>query len=162
MFEDELIRQQAGPVTPWQAKQLRTASKCLGAAMRIDRILKAAGEPGMVGVIAKTDGNVKATSQTGLTHEQYMGYLDRAVRYEAECDRALRSIGLDKSKEEDPWAAIYAMPAETLPFPPTTQNKTASDPPASEIGVPGANGALSSEVAATFPAQGIDPGAQVP
>jgi hypothetical protein len=39
-----------------------------------------------------------------LSHADYLAWLDRSVKYEAECDRALKSIGLDSvAKPVDPY-----------------------------------------------------------
>src|SRR5262245_10116401 len=79
-FESVLVKAN-GEVGPWQAKLLRSASKAYAAARRVDRILADAGAPGST-----------------LTHDQYLAYLDRSIRYEAECDRILRTLGMDRSK----------------------------------------------------------------
>jgi len=88
-FESVLLRERGG-VSEWQAKVLRTAAKAYSAALRCDRILASAGAPG-----------------ESMTHGEYQGWLDRSVRYEADCDRALRSIGLDRRADADPWDAFY-------------------------------------------------------
>jgi hypothetical protein len=90
-----------GTVDQWHAKQLRTAAKAFAAAYRCDWVLARAGEPG-----------------TKLTHSEYLGYLDRSVKFEAECDKALRSIGLDRTANPDPWDAAFpacGLPAAPLP-----------------------------------------------
>jgi hypothetical protein len=80
-FAEIVAQQHGGIVSPWAQKLLRTATKAYAAARRVDLILMRAGEPGAGGK---------------LTHEQFLGYLDRSLKFEAECDRTLKSLGLDK------------------------------------------------------------------
>ncbi len=118
VFEAVLL-QQRGEVTAWEAKQLRTATKALASAMRIDNILAAAGRPGEVVTTEATKDGSTGVRQVGLSHEQHLAYLALSVRLEEACDRALRSIGLDRTRAADPWDAIYATapPAAATPLP---------------------------------------------
>lgn len=98
-----------GKVDEWSAKKLRTAAKALAQAMYCDRQL----------------------AEGDLDHDQRMAYLDRAARFEAEADRALTAMGLDKSRDADPWAAFYAAKPQ-LPLPTTAPiTKPTSPTPAS-------------------------------
>jgi hypothetical protein len=134
-YEGVLV-ERTGGVTPWQAKVLRTAAKAYCAALRVDRILARAGEPGVVGT-------------TGLSHEQFQGYLDRSVRYERECDAALKSLGLDRTESDrfvDAYtAAMRTVPAPTRPEPP---------PPAADL----RQNALEPPISAAADPQAAQPG----
>jgi hypothetical protein len=110
-FEAVVLREK-GEVNELDAKTLRTASKAYAAALRCDRILARAGEIGVVtiGETAKTQDGASAVkrSQTGLTHEQHLAYLDRSVKFEDACDRALSRLGIDKSVKADVWSEVNA------------------------------------------------------
>lgn len=88
---EAVILADRGKVTAWDAKLLRTACKAFGAARRVDRLLARAGEPG-------TEG--------GMEHSTYQAYLDRSIRFEQQCDAALKALGIDaanKPKPAWPW-----------------------------------------------------------
>jgi hypothetical protein len=88
-----------GAIGPYQASRIRTACVAMRQAACVERILRDGGAPG-----------------TGtLTHEQWQGYSDRAVRYSEAADRALADLGLDT--QSDPLADFFRQPP--LPAPAT-------------------------------------------
>jgi hypothetical protein len=137
------------PVSAWQAKLLRSAAKAYGQARRVDLILRKAGEPGTFATTERADGGVKATTQRGLTHEQYAMYLDRSIRFEEACDRALRALGLDTEHVEDIWAAYHATLAHDAPI--ADNDEAPVEPPIDAHGanVDDANGQDASDRGAT-------------
>jgi hypothetical protein len=90
-----------------EASKIHTACIALRQVARIDRILAEAGEPGAVAITEKAEGNSKAIRQRGLTHTEWLAYSDRLLRAKETVDRALASLGLDKSEAKDVWDAVY-------------------------------------------------------
>src|SRR5262249_39318182 len=57
----------------------------------VERIMSKAGSPA-------TEG--------GLTHEQWLAYADRAIRFSEAADRALKDLGLDRREASSIWEEI--------------------------------------------------------
>lgn len=99
------------------ASRIATFCAAVRQATHVERILAAAGEPG-AGV---------------LTHEQWLSYRDRCVRYREAADKALESLGLDVKPDKDAWIRdLYRIP----PAEPTPQNAAADPQASAEPGAP--------------------------
>jgi hypothetical protein len=90
-----------GVVGPGSAKLVRTAAKGLMRAMQVDRALAQVGEPG---------------TKDGPSWEVWQSLLDRSLKFEEVCDRALKQLGLDAvTKPKDPWDEVLGQAAPVAP-----------------------------------------------
>jgi hypothetical protein len=82
-LEAELERR--GPMTVFAASRVHTALTALRRHLRVEKVLTTYGDK--------------------LTHEQWLAYADRSVRFKETVDRCLASLGLDRDAEQDlhPW-----------------------------------------------------------
>jgi hypothetical protein len=128
------------PISAAQAKLLRTAAKNYGFARRNDLVLAKAGPPGEFAVGEKQEGAMRATRQVGLSHEQWLGYADRSVRFEERCDAALKALGViteplsPKERADLAWRSVLdaSSPVASSPSPPGPANGV-QDAPGSTI-----------------------------
>jgi len=92
------------------ASRIATATTAIAQAMRCERVLASAGEPGAVATSTKTEGNATAVTQKGLTHPEWLAYSDRILKYRESADRALAALGLDRRTTADIYDQLYATP----------------------------------------------------
>ena len=88
--EGQLV-EKFGNITPFMAKRLHTACVALRQMFCCERILKRCGPPGQ-----------------DLTHEQWLAYSDRLVKFSEVADKALKDLGLDSARQSDIWDDLYA------------------------------------------------------
>jgi hypothetical protein len=130
------VRVAHGSISIYHASRIHTACVAVRQMARVDKILAAAGQPGAVGTFTKQSpaAGATATQQTGLTHEQWLAYSDRLLKYLADRDRALRDLSLDRDQAEAMWDAIYTPPAAVGGPPASAEN---SERPESHLAQPG-------------------------
>jgi hypothetical protein len=98
LVEQELLEKH-GEIGVAAASRIATLCAAVRQATRVERILAKAGEPG-----------------TGtLTHEQWLAYSDRAVRYREAADKALAALGID-AKPMSAADRFFADMAKTPPL----------------------------------------------
>ena len=91
---EQAVLDQHGKVSVVQASRIATACTAYRQAARVERLLAHVGQPGEPGC--------------PLSHEQWLGYSDRVLRYRECADRALAALGLDAGERRDVWAELYA------------------------------------------------------
>jgi hypothetical protein len=93
--ELELLKRDSG-ITAWQAKRLKTCCAAMRRAEACEKTVNDAGKPG---------------KGAELSHEQWLAYCDRIVRYNETADRALKDLGLDRQPDQwDQMLAGHALP----------------------------------------------------
>jgi hypothetical protein len=93
--ENELI-ERYGTISAYQAKRLHTACLAMRHLACAERLMLSCGPP-----------------PDGLSHERWMAYQDRVIRFSEAADRALKDLGLDADLRKSPWEVLDSAPAAT-------------------------------------------------
>jgi hypothetical protein len=104
-LETAYVEATGQPVGVAAAVKIATACTALRQAARIDRVLAASGEPGTPG---------------GLTHEQWVSYSDRLLRYRQAADKAIDDLGLAPARAD-------VVPGPIIVFPPEAEADAAQN-----------------------------------
>jgi hypothetical protein len=112
----EMLQSRQEKLTTYQLKRLTTFRVAFRRALCVAKVLADAGAPG-------TEG--------GLSHEHWLAYSDRELRYHETADKCLKDLDLDK--EVDPWQQLYAsMPPYGSPVAPGPHEQPTTGPEANE------------------------------
>lgn len=95
------VQERHGTVSLYHAKVIRTGTLALRSAMVVSRVLADAGPPG---------------KEDGISHEVWLAYADRQLRFEQVADKAMKELGIDRAP--DPWDAYYRNPPTVAPASP--------------------------------------------
>jgi hypothetical protein len=117
--ENELL-ERYGTISAYQAKRLHTACLAMRHLACIERLMLKCKPP-----------------PDGLSHERWMAYSDRVIRFSEAADRALKDLGLDADLRRSPWEALDctpATPAECTAAPPPPADSTAAQTQRTEDG----------------------------
>lgn len=107
--EKELL-ERYGRISAYQAKRLHTACLAMRHLACAERLMLSCGPP-----------------PDGLSHERWMAYQDRVIRFSEAADRALKDLGLDADLRKSPWEILDSTPA-------TPAESTAAPPQPAEAG----------------------------
>jgi hypothetical protein len=114
--ENELL-ERYGTISAYQAKRLHTACLAMRQLACIERLMLKCKPP-----------------PEGLSHERWMAYSDRVIRFSEAADRALKDLGLDTDLSKSPWEVLDSTPAtvaESAADPsPAAESTTATQQPA--------------------------------
>jgi hypothetical protein len=109
--EEELIRRY-GTISAYQAKRLHTACLAMRHLACAERLMLSCGPP-----------------PDGLSHERWMAYQDRVIRFSEAADRALKDLGLDADLRKSPWEVL-----DNTPTPPTESAAASTQSPEADEG----------------------------
>jgi hypothetical protein len=115
--ENELL-ERYGTISAYQAKRLHTACLAMRQLACIERLMLKCKPP-----------------PDGLSHERWMAYSDRVIRFSEAADRALKDLGLDADLRKSPWEVLdstLATPAENTTTPPLAAESTAAQAQSTE------------------------------
>src|SRR5262245_22608796 len=80
---ESAVQERHGEVSLYHAKVIRTCVMAVRFSMVINRVLADVGQPG---------------KPEGISHELWLAYVDRQLRLEQIADKAMRDLGLDRTK----------------------------------------------------------------